>query len=155
MEAGMRAYLIDPAQRTIRQIELAGWRELNVIIECDAMTMAAHWHTGDVLYVDDEGFHKPEQHFFRLADRPEQPLVGRGLVVGRELENCQWNQPPTMTLAALEAKVTWLDRDQARAMVAGRPAATVTSLRQTEPGYSRTMVVSWWDDLIPASARRS
>jgi hypothetical protein len=53
----MIAYLVNPFDRTIKQIEPLDWSEFGDVVG-GTLSLAARWSTGDVLYVDDEGFHK-------------------------------------------------------------------------------------------------
>lgn len=78
----MRAYLIDPAERTLTVVDHDG--KLSSIYEllgCDRVTTAQVADLGDVVYVDDEGLLKGPTNFFLVEGHPT-PLAGKGLVVG-------------------------------------------------------------------------
>ena len=101
----MKAYLIDSESRTVTEIEykrgelqklVGGWIET-----------ACVWDSGDVLYVDEEGLLKDPRFFFRIPERPDQPLAGNGVLVGREVNNTSRTAPPTMTIEELIRKVTF------------------------------------------------
>jgi hypothetical protein len=64
-------------------------------------------------------------------------------MVGREHATEESNAPPTMTLAELGERITWLSYDEAAEMVRGKIASTIT----TNDGP--TEVVTWWDDFLP------
>ena len=75
--------------------------------------VAFQWGNGDVLYVDEEGLLKPQEHWFAVpVERPDQPFAGNGLVVGREVEGDQYREgfttlPPVITKDELTAKIVW------------------------------------------------
>lgn len=82
----MRAFLIDPAERTLTSIEFEGdFRKIGELIGCDIITAARINDLGDVIYVDDEGLMKGQASFFLVEGYP-QPLAGRGLLVGTDVE---------------------------------------------------------------------
>lgn len=47
--------------------------------------IAYTWPNGDVLFVDEEGLYR-KVNGFRFQPRPDQPLAGSGVIVGREVE---------------------------------------------------------------------
>ena len=53
---------------------IGGWLEIGAMLRDE-----------NVLYVDEEGLLKNPEHFFRFSLRPDQPLAGNGLIVGREV----------------------------------------------------------------------
>lgn len=79
----MRAYLIDPAARSVTPVTRNGdWRQINELIGCDTFTSVC-LENGDVVYVDDEGLLKEPTDFF-LIEGCTPPLAGKGLLVGTD-----------------------------------------------------------------------
>ena len=79
----MRAYLIDPFDRTVKPVDYQGdIKEIYSLIQADCFD-CCRFSTGnlDGVYVDDEGLLKPDQEFFMIGNYPS-PLAGRGLVIG-------------------------------------------------------------------------
>lgn len=99
----MRAILIDPAARTVTEVEHNGdYRDIYRHIECDCFSVVGIDDV-DSVFIDDEGLLKDEPGpFFALAGYP-QPLAGRGLILGCDEEG--------ETIAAR------MSLDEARAMV--------------------------------------
>jgi hypothetical protein len=126
----MQAILIDSAKREIRAVEYNGLAEMKAFVG-GYIEVAFAWPNGDVLYVDEEGLLKPQSHFFRIPERPDQPLCGNGLLVGREVEHDDGpyhTEPPTLTVEALHATVEFRSRDQVAAWAkahASEPAGAV------------------------------
>lgn len=109
-----QAYLIDSTARTVEPVTFETLADMHTLIGGD-IEVACQWPNGDVLYVDEEGLLKPDRHFFSIPERRDQLLVGNGLLVGREEEGEQFpagytTHPPTMSLADLTRRVTFLGR---------------------------------------------
>jgi hypothetical protein len=141
----MIAYLINPAASSITQIELSSYRLIGRIVG-GYIESAARWDTGDCIYVDEEGFLKPQEHYFRLADRPDQPFAGVGVMVGPEREEGDTCYPPVMTLDQLKSRVTFLSRAAAVELLRGRPNTVITDLNTGE-----SKVIATWDDVLMQS----
>lgn len=101
----MRAYLINPHDQTITEVDYSGdYCQIYDLIECQTFDVARINDRGDVIYVDDEGmFHNSE--FFDLPGY-SQPLAGLGLVLGTNDEGESTSPSNLVTL-------NWL-RDQTR-----------------------------------------
>jgi hypothetical protein len=126
----MRALLIDAAKREIREVEYV---QSKVDDGGPGMSLQDHiggyietafaWENGDVLFVDEEGLFKPQMHFFRIGERPDQPFAGHGIVVGAERYDGEGEylgtNDPTITAAALRATVEFRSRDQVDAWAKG------------------------------------
>lgn len=80
----MKAFLIDPATRTITETTISSWRDIAPALECDLFDVVQIGPNVSV-YVDDEGLFKDDQCFFQLIHYP-QPLAGKGLVLGFDPE---------------------------------------------------------------------
>jgi hypothetical protein len=104
----MKAYLIDPAERSVREVETTG--ELDSLYEllgCDLVD-AVRLDDCDV-WIDDEGLFKPEPRFFSFTDPNVPPLAGRGLVLGVDDEgNCTEPKPSLDEIAKRVMFVTQL-----------------------------------------------
>ena len=83
----MRAILIDPFTQTIEEVDYSGdYKDIYGLIECDLFTTVYLPNTSDdTLFVDDEGLYVENQRFFKI-DGFEQPLAGRGLLLGTDEE---------------------------------------------------------------------
>ena len=83
----MRAILINPFTQTIEEVDYSGdYKDIYSLIECDLFTTVYLPNTSDdTLFVDDEGLYVENQRFFKI-DGFEQPLAGRGLLLGTDKE---------------------------------------------------------------------
>ena len=83
----MRAILIDPFTQTIEEVDYSGdYKDIYSLIECDLFTTVYLPNTSDdTLFVDDEGLYVENQRFFKIEGY-EQPLAGRGLLLGTDEE---------------------------------------------------------------------
>jgi hypothetical protein len=144
----MIAYFIDAKNQTIVQVELESWSDFKTVLGCKYIESAARWDNGDCIYVDEEGFLKPQEHYFRIAERPDQPFAGNGLLVGEEEadEASRANCPPVMTIDELRARVTFVNRAIAVELLRARPNAIFYNLND---GTSE--IVSTWDDMLKQS----
>lgn len=106
----MHAYLIDPFTRTIEQVPYSGhYSDIYRLTQCDTFTVVGLPHH-DALYIDDEGLlgDITKQGFFEYAGYP-QPLAGRGLILGTDVEGDTTN--PQLTLEEVQQAVKWTDLD--------------------------------------------
>lgn len=110
-----RAYLIEPATKTVSMVQLDGSIEhMHELMKCDLFTMGARFHNGDTIYVDDEGLLKGEDqpiYLFRIDDRKvsvsrHTPLAGNALLAGCN-ERTGESMNPLMTLDRLKQIVVW------------------------------------------------
>lgn len=100
----MTAYLIDPANQTITQVEHSGdYRQIYALIDCETFDVA-RLNKGDGIFIDDEGMMKPNDLFIH-EDYPN-PLAGKGLVLGCNFETGE-SQSAQCTLEELKKKVAW------------------------------------------------
>ena len=83
----VRAILIDPFTQTIEEVDYSGdYKDIYGLIECDLFTTVYLPNTSDdTMFVDDEGLYVENQKFFKI-DGFEQPLAGRGLLLGTDEE---------------------------------------------------------------------
>lgn len=106
----MRAILIDPFTRTVKDIQTdAGLDDLYKILQVELITVvplgARH-----AMILDDEGLLQPKekQAYFALKGG-DQPFAGRGLILADEMGE---SRDATLPLSVVEGKVVWLDNDQ-------------------------------------------
>jgi hypothetical protein len=132
----MKAIHIDATAREFRAVDYTDVKDLQRLVGGYIET-AWHWpDTGDVLYVDEDGYSKPQQGFLRVAGRKDGfPLAGNGVVVGRELVDGEGEYhgtaAPKITIKALAKVVSFLTREQAQAWAkanASEPMTTYTAL---------------------------
>lgn len=103
----MKAYLIDPFEQTITEVEHDGKLEtIYALIQCgDSGFDLVHFGTNrDGIFVDDEGLYKKDQRYFVLEGFPS-PLAGRGLVTGCDDEG--ETVAPKISLRHLVEKISW------------------------------------------------
>ena len=127
-----KAIIIDSAKREVREADIDTHKVGQIIngwIEC-----AAAFPNGDMLFVDEEGLLKPNEHFFRFAPRNDGlPLAGNGVIIGREIatKDSWYNEEPKCTVEQVKEWVTFLDKSQAQAWGkanASEPAVSVTAV---------------------------
>jgi hypothetical protein len=106
----IRAYLINPYKRQITEVPYDGdLVTAYKLLDCDIVEAAVVDPTQegepDIVYVDEEGLLKGPQFFFKLAGN-EQPLAGKGLVVGSDSEgnDCDARLP----IERIRQLVTWM-----------------------------------------------
>ena len=108
----MKAFLIDPASRSIAEVEIipnASGSTLSAMyaaLDCRLVDVASiRALPGNDIWIDDEGLYVDDQSFFHLAGN-DTPYAGRGLVlsVDKEGDECA----ATCTIADLRRVVSWL-----------------------------------------------
>lgn len=102
----MKAYLVDPLERQVSQIEFEGdWRTINELIGSDTFDIMP-MENGDCVFVDDEGLLKPFSLFDLFLIEGYYPLVGKGLVLGSDAEG--ESVSPHITFDEFRAKVRFV-----------------------------------------------
>lgn len=110
----MRAILIDPFERSVKEIELApGIKAIYAAIQADCFCTVNLDAEGDAIYLDDDGLFKEGQEFFAIGNYPH-PLAGRGLVLG--CDDAGDSVEPQTTIETIRAYVHWLTPHEAVAM---------------------------------------
>jgi hypothetical protein len=115
----LTAYLIEPAERRIREILIGhGYDEVNAAIGSRMMCVGTYLPEGDTVYVDDEGLLSEEpKDFFRVNPRWTSAghvatLCGKGVVLGSDREG--ESVDVKISLEELADAVSWgLADDQA------------------------------------------
>jgi len=101
----MKAFLIDPDNQTITEVEHNGLEDLYRLINCHTVD-AVRIDADDVIYVDDNGLYvEPQPASFSYAGNPV-PLCGKGVVVGCDDEGN--DDAPAHTLTSLTRRIKWL-----------------------------------------------
>ena len=102
----MRAYLIDPKDETITEVDYSDTHlDINRHIDCEKLTIVGINPGADVVFVDDEGLLNNPRYFFMLAGYPH-PLPGKGLVLG--IDDDGESVEPAMTIGDLRAMVRFV-----------------------------------------------
>ena len=101
----MRAYLVNPVDKTVTLVEHDGdYRDIYKHIEAECFTALTLNSSGDALYLDDEGLYRDGQAFFHLKGYP-QPLAGRGLLLGTDHEGD--SRAPVIALEQFQKLIAW------------------------------------------------
>lgn len=103
----MKAYLIDPFQMSISEVDYSGdYKHIYQLIDCDCFDVVTINEEGDGIFVDDEGLiNGKSQAFFACYPYPN-PLAGKGLVLGRDHEG--ESVSPKMTIEDLRDRILWV-----------------------------------------------
>ena len=76
----MKALLIDPENRTIKEIDISGKEDIAQLIGFDTVESDAVGDAGDRLYFDEECFLRGTEGRFQIDS--VIPVAGKGVVVG-------------------------------------------------------------------------
>ena len=139
----MKAILIDPARRVVEEVEYDKVGTLGKFVG-GYITLAWQTEAGDVIYVDDEGMLKPQGAYFRWTERPdEQPLAGKGILVGPETDHGDTYTiaDPTMSVDEVTSKIIWLTREQVDAWGKANASEPMISITTENDDGSRDQVV--------------
>ena len=100
----MRAYLIDPFNKTIETIDVGGLADIREAIGFDTVDSDEVSRSEDRLFFDEECFirQQPRPGRFRLDTLP--PVAGRGVVIGGGPDEGALKDA-ALTLEALQARV--------------------------------------------------
>lgn len=103
----MRSFLIDPFKQDITEVEYSGdIEQIYELTDCHTYDCARINAQGDGIYIDDEGLYAEDARFFWHSDYP-QPLAGKGMVIGCDMETGE-SAPTHTTLDELIEKVRWV-----------------------------------------------
>jgi len=103
----MRAFLIDPFRQEVTEINYSGdFKQIYDLIDAEIFDVARLNAKGDGIFVDDEGLYAEDQRFFLHKSYP-QPLAGKGLVLGCDVETGD-TASATMTLEQLVDDIEWV-----------------------------------------------
>lgn len=109
----MKAFLIDPFQKQISEIEYSGiYQDIYSLLDIDLFTVVTITGDRDAIFVDDEGLLKdPEkQSFFYVSHESgilhgHVMLAGKGLVLG--CNNDGESVEPKITIELLKERIHW------------------------------------------------
>jgi hypothetical protein len=104
----MKAVLICPYTKTIEDVEYSGdYKDLYALLGCGLFTTVyLDGANLDTLFVDDEGLYVESQKFFKIAGY-EQPLAGRGILLGTDAEG--ESTDCASTAEGVKSIVEWCD----------------------------------------------
>jgi hypothetical protein len=138
-----KVILIDPTARTVELVDADLRNNGTHNLIGDYFDTAFIWReVKNVLYVDDNGMRKfgngQLNDCFHIPGISQHPLVGRGVIAGRELVEYdrngedRWvgNDPPVVDVNKLRDAIVWLSRDQVLAWAkanASEPAVSITT----------------------------
>ena len=110
----MRAYLIDPFDKTVTEVDYSGdFKDIYKFIGAACFDCARFSeHNNDAAYVDDEGLFKAGQAFFMIGEY-HTPLAGKALVLG-----CDYESGETICAETemSDLKVKWVSQADLMAM---------------------------------------
>ena len=99
----MRSFLIDPFKQDITEVAYSGdIEQIYELTDCQTFDVARINRHGDGIFVDDEGLYAEDARFFWHSDYP-QPLAGKGMVIGCDMETGE-SAPTHTTLDELEIR---------------------------------------------------
>lgn len=103
-----KGILIDAANRTITEVEVGDYKDIQAKIGCDCFTLCRLPKNED-LYVDDNGLLTVNSNtpFFSHADYPHQPFAGNGLILRCNPRNGQ-AAATKETVESVKAKVQFM-----------------------------------------------
>ena len=113
----MKAILIDPIKREIREVDITDGDSpagISNLIGCRWFCIGSYLRDGDAAFVDDEGLLLGEEediYFWAIDSNAikssnNQPLAGKGLVLGSDEEGC--SQSAVTTVDELASAIRWL-----------------------------------------------
>lgn len=102
----MKAILIDPETQTITEVEYSGnYKDIYKLTGCDCFTVVGI-EDGNGIFVDDEGLFNDPRYFF-LYNGYDQPLAGKGLILGTNEEGDSVDC--TLTVDYIREKVKFIE----------------------------------------------
>lgn len=109
MEQKMEAILIDPHTETVSVVDYNGdYRQIYDLIGdgCRTFTTVNIRGTNDAIFLDDEGLLRDEPTPMFLFAGYQQPLFGRGVVIGAD--DFGEAKAPTVTLQQIKDSISFL-----------------------------------------------
>lgn len=101
----MKSYLIDPFAQSVTVVDYTGnYKNIYEHIKATCFTTVQINPQQDMIFVDDEGLFKKDQAFFRFHGY-DQPLAGRGLVLGTDRRG--ESVEPKCTIEWLSRVISW------------------------------------------------
>lgn len=104
----MKAYLIDPNTRTIKEVEYSGnYKDIYKLCDYTCFTTVQIDDNEDTLFVDDEGLKGSVYQFIGVKGFG-QPIAGKGLLLGTTEDGNSVS--PKMSLEDLKSRIYWIER---------------------------------------------
>lgn len=104
----MKAILIDPFARTISEVEYDGdYKSIYGFIDCDTFDCVRIGFNDAAIFVDDEGLINDKEQEFFVWKGFDQPLAGKGLILGADEDGGAVS--PELTVEEAKAHITWLN----------------------------------------------
>jgi len=129
----MRAFLINPKDKSITEIETKGeLGDLYKLIGCNLIDVVILNDEEDVLYLDDEGLYRTP-NYFRFGINPN-PLAGRAVVLGTNIDG-EAISPKLLTLELLEVSVSFISGETAVTMAEEADAAAQKRIDSLNDGW--------------------
>lgn len=105
----MKAYLVDPNTRSIKEVEYSGnYRDIYKLCDYTCFTTVQIDENEDTLFVDDEGLLKGPVYQFIGIKGYGQPIAGKGLLLGTTEDGDSVS--PKMSLEDLKSRIYWIER---------------------------------------------
>ena len=82
----MKGVLVDPYLKTIENVEVKDWRDIQKHLQCGTFGSGGYDEGGDAIYVNDEGLYE-ETEFWYAPDVYPYPYAGRVLFLGINRSN--------------------------------------------------------------------
>lgn len=110
MRLTRKIYLLDPVEKTLFALDTYGCKtvaDIKEMIDCESVD-AIFFDSDHVLYFDDDGLKRGVDHYTMVDGHPD-PLVGKLLIMHRELECSVLFTSPEIFLAKLRCYKPVLD----------------------------------------------
>lgn len=82
----MKGVLVGPYLKTIENVEVGDWRDIQKHLQCSVFGSGGYDEGGDAIYVNDEGLYE-ETEFWYAPDVYPYPYAGRVLFLGINRSN--------------------------------------------------------------------
>lgn len=110
----MKAILIDPETKTVKEIDIAdNVHAMRAILKCDLLDSFRLTNERDYMYIDDEGLINAN-YFFALTGIP-LPFAGRGLIMGADSTG-ETIPPVSVTVEGIENGIRFISHQEALEM---------------------------------------
>ena len=111
----MKAYLINPEQLSIEEIDYLGSSdEIYELLDATFFDVIRINEAGDVVYIDDEGLYTKE-YYWTYGDYLH-PIAGNGLLLGTDITTGETIEPQVIDRSDLMTNVRFISYETALAM---------------------------------------
>jgi hypothetical protein len=140
--------IIDPSKREVREGQVARYHPDVSKLLGGWLSGAGRFDNGDVLFVDDEGMLKPQEHFFMWDGYPN-PLAGLGVVVGPEVRGSGDGSDVQTTVEDLTKRIKWMSHQDFTvwAMAETGPAVGFTPV-DPDGKLDETVSITDWNQFV-------